>query len=134
MPDMIAFAPSPEAGKIHLHQHVAGIEHSLYRILLAIPDLGDRLGWNNYLADLLSQTERLNARFQRFLDLALKTRVAVDDVPLHVRVRIFRRGRSRCFLRVAGRVDVLFCHLPTKLSGVSYRMRCNTQLTALPIT
>src|SRR5271157_2542318 len=90
---------------VHLHQHVAGIEHALRGVLLAATDFGDRLGRNQHLADFVLQPEGLHARFERFPHLALEARIGVDDVPLHIRIargpaarNSFRRRRRQCLL------------------------------------
>ena len=78
VPDMVVH--------VHFDQHVAGIEHALGGVLLAAAHFGDRLGRDQHFADLLLQTEGDHARFERLLYLALKARIGVDDVPLHVRI------------------------------------------------
>ena len=71
---------------VHFNQHVAGIEHALGGVLLAAADFGHRFGRDQHFADLLLQPEGVDPRLQRFFHLALKARVGVDDVPLHVRI------------------------------------------------
>ena len=91
---------------VHFNQHVAGIEHALGGVLLAAAHFGDGFGGDQHFADLLLQPESRDPRLQRLLHLALKPRVGVDDVPLHVRIlgrfggsgSTFRadRGRFAC--------------------------------------
>src|SRR5947209_608713 len=96
---------------IHFHQHIAGIEHSFAGVLLAAANLGDRLGRDQHAADLVLQTKCLHPRFQRLAHFALKSRIGVDDVPLHVRItgRLHRFRGFRCFARRT--LDFFFfCH------------------------
>src|SRR6476469_718077 len=134
MPYMVAFAAGAEAREVHLHQHVAGIKHPLHGIFLSVADLRHRLRGNHDLADLFSQAKRLDARFQRFLHFALKARITVDDVPLHVRVGVLRRWGLFAFRW--SRVDILLSHAcQLGFPVFAYRTRwCNTQLMPVAIT
>ena len=98
---------------VHLHEHIAGVKHALDGVLLAIADLGDRLGRDDDLGDLVLQTEGLNARFEGFFYLTLEARIGVDDVPLHIRiardVRWLRRGG--CAVLSLGGILLCLFHL-----------------------
>ena len=92
---------------VHFDQYVAGIEHALDRIFLAAADLSDRFSWNQHAANLFFQCKGAHARLQRFFDLALESRIRVDDVPLHIGIAqllgyrgsafSWRRARVCCF-------------------------------------
>src|SRR5216683_7535928 len=103
MPHVVTFTAGAKAREVHLHQDITGIKHSLHGVLLAVTDFGDRLSWNDHLADFFLQTKRNNARLERLFYLALKTRIAVDDVPLHIRIDRFARDRLTRIRRVCGR-------------------------------
>src|SRR5262249_27631191 len=69
-------------GHVHLDQDVAGEEPLRADHFLAAAHLGDLLGRDQNLADLLLQPVRLHALLERLLHLVLEARVGVDDVPL----------------------------------------------------
>src|SRR6201996_1284815 len=83
--------------EIHLDQHVPRQKDPLHGALLAIHDLGYRLGRNHDAANLVLQTESLHPALQRLLHLALEARIGVDDVPLEALVD----RRRQMLLRVA---------------------------------
>ena len=86
--------------EFHLDQHIAGQEDALDGVLLAVAQLGDRLGGDHDAADAVLQAEGLDAALQRLAHLALKAGVGVDDVPLEILVD--RRGKLLGGLLAAG--------------------------------
>ena len=91
--------------EFHLDQHVAGQEDALDGVLLAVAQLGDRLGRNHDAADAVLQAEGRDAALEGLAHLALKARVGVDDVPLEVLVD--RRGKLLRGLRASPRGSAL---------------------------
>ena len=95
--------------EVHLDEDVAGQEDTVDGVLLAVAQLGDRLGWDHDAADLVLQAEGRDAALEGLTHLTLEAGVSVDDVPLEVFVD--RRGKllRGLSLRVLLFRILLFC-------------------------
>src|SRR6185437_1096430 len=107
--------------EFHLHQHVTGQEDAFHRALLAVHDLGHRLGGNHDAADAVAQTESLDAALDRLPDLALESGVGVEDVPLEAWVLLRLTFR---LLRLLGGLFLFVCHLALLFGAHAIGLYC----------
>src|SRR5271156_178562 len=93
--------------QVHLYQHITREKHPLDGTLLAVKDFSDGLGRNHHPANPVLQAKGFYAALNRFLHLALKPGVGMDDVPLEAIVGRWREP----FRWVEGRgFSVVFRH------------------------
>src|SRR5215469_3277288 len=122
---------------VHFHQHIAGIEHALDGVLLATANFGNSLGSNQHAANFFFQAEGVHARLQRLFHLALKSRIRVDDVPLHVGIaRLFSNRGGIVHRRRRGFrfVSVFLLVLHSENHSLHFENVRNSRSTPLPIT
>ena len=74
-------APGP-VGQVHPDQDVAGVDLALDLLALAVLDLGDLLGRDLDLEDVVLHVQRLDPGLEVGLDLVLVAGVGVHDVPV----------------------------------------------------